>query len=261
MKLILKNKKKKLQEEESTSEILVEMPSTVFLSLTTDEELMDYIRERFKVNPMDYNAVKADKLLLYVNSNGKVISHEGRNRSYANIMKNGESATQKVVVRAERGNINDIKTLYGQFDASVRVPLDSFKKISELPVSEDVGDILGIGPEPITFETEIIPKGTVFPNGRVLDIDYKRKDGEKDARFLINQIYQKMYKVLRKTRGWGPEDYSRHNEVADAADKVVKENYVISDEKGLLHPKMSRGGYYHMEFDRPTVGTITIALK
>jgi hypothetical protein len=134
------------------------------------------------------------------------------------------------------------------------------KKPTEKP-SEDVGDILEIGDKPAVFETEIIPKGHVYPNGRVNPSDYKIKDGEKKARFVINEIYTKMYKILRKTRGWGDGDISHHNEVADAADSVIDNNYIVSDEKGILYPKMKRGSFYHMDFDRPTVGTITIKRK
>ena len=259
MRLIIKVKKT-LKEENNSSEMLVDMKSSDFLKVTTDKELMDYLRDRYKTDQMDYNALKAGKLLLFVDSNGKVISHEGRNRSYANMVKNGENAMQKVILRTESGDINKIKTLHGQFDPSISIEVSSLKKVEDSDPREIPEDILGIGNEVLTFETKIIPKGHVYPNGRVVPQDYKIKDGEKESLYLLDPMYNKIYDLLRKIKGWGPNEYSKHREVADVADEAVKK-YVITDEKGILNPMMKRGSYYHMIYDRPTVGTITIKKK
>jgi len=263
MKLILKEKKKSLQEADQpqkANRFRVRVDPQVILDLTPPEKSIAVRAQGLG----KFSQIQADVgggIYVAVDpSTGEVIEHGGRARSQAAINSGLKSILASVAIPHEAKPMTWEElpnTFYQQEGGSKAVPKTAFEYI---PEKDDVKDILGLGDDVATFETVIIPKGHRFPNGNVLDADYIQKDGVKDAIFFINQIYHKLYRHLRKVRKWGEYGF-HHDEVADVADENVKNNYIVTDSEGELRPHMGRGGLYRMQFDREPVPPIEVKTR
>ena len=263
MKLILREKKKKLTEAEAftkSKDFRVIVDPQVILDLTPPEETIP-ARAKSIGKFSQRQADLGGGIYLGIDpKSGEVIEHGGRARSQAAINSGEATVLANVRIPHEAAAVSwdELPSIFKQQEGGAnRVPKSVFEYI---PETDEIKDILEIGNNTVTYETQIIPKGHVWPSGKINQEDYVVKDGVKDSLFELKKIYHKLYKIMRKQRGWG-EYEMHHDEVADETEKNIKDNYVIEDQEGELQVKMARGGWYKPEYNRKAVPPIQIRTK
>jgi hypothetical protein len=215
-----------LKENERYDEILVRMPSRDFLELTTNEDVMDMLRHDQKTRPLEYSEARAGELLLNINEIGTVTSHEGRHRAFANIIKNGENATNTVIIRISNINYSEfIKSGYaisGQYDKSVK------KEPQKYPIAkkeEATKDYLKASKEPLVFKSKIYPP-SIYTKKEMVEPGYKA------AIAHINIAEVEYVKAYKKSKGIEVLSTEEKNQLAKEFEKYVNENYNIYDSSG-----------------------------
>lgn len=227
LKQVIKEEIQKLSEEsEWYDEVLVKMPSKDFLELTTDQEILQMLKSRYDRDPMDYSEARAGDLLLNINYMGDVTSHEGRNRAYANIMKNGQNATNNVIIRISSAKYNEFLNsgyvMSGQYDKSVE------KEPQKYPIIQkqvDATDFMQAGKEPLIFKPTIYPPNpykkeeTVIPSYReaITHIDL--------AQFEFVKAYKRKHGIENTTR-------EEKHQLAKDFEKYANDNYNVYDDRG-----------------------------
>lgn len=229
---------KVLNESDTNDEVLVRMKASDFLKLTTDQQTRDYLKKRFSVQQMDYYYARAGDLSLVVNQYYKVRDHEGRNRAYANIQKNGPDAENNVLITIQNGRYDDLVGLDGQLE-DVFVPVKNFKVI-EQNIEDKVSNFLDYD-TPIKFKADVFPPNPYMPNERVVSCS------EQFIEF-INKKYPEYafnYRKLNNIKDFvGNERSEFYKNYIDQ----INRDFNINDSQGPL--KILHKGFRNIELDR-----------
>jgi len=259
LKQIIKEEIERITEGGYTfsDEVLVEMPSEDFLDLTTNDQEMKKLENDLLNKPINYKKVEAGKLLLNIDSSGRVESHEGRHRALANLQKNNKENDLKqkeenekakkegrapmdvttptvntVIVRLAVGKYKDFLNsglkFTGQFNSFAK------KDPKKYPIIEDdilKGDFLEAEKEPRIFEPTI--RAPIITPQRKID-EYV-EEGYRKAILAINMAQFEYVRAYKKKLNI---EYTRSSEerfkLAKDFEKYANENYKVYaiDQKG-----------------------------
>lgn len=208
-------------------EVTLRMNATDFLKLTTNEEINAYLKNRFEQEKMQYSPARAGTLFLYVDSDGTVLSHEGRNRAYANIQRFGVGSKNDVLIKVKENKLENIPYLKGQYDESAHVSIKGTPTVKQPDVKQQMEDFLETKGEALVFKAKIYP-----PN------PYKKDE-------TVVPGYQGA--LTRISIGWGnwAENYRKLNNIENFTKQqmyefakkyadLVNEKYKIYDSNGPL---------------------------
>lgn len=250
LKQVIKEEYERVIKESFTEDITVRMKASDYLKLTTDEETRDYLKKRFEIEGMDYFPTRAGDLFLAVR-NDKVVNHEGRNRAYANIKKNGPDAENIVLITIENGRYDDLTYLQGQLEDEVYVNVKNFKVV-QANVEDQVSNFLDFGDEPVKFKALVYPPNPYMPEERV-------KPGFEEFLQFVEDKYAPYASNYRKLNNIENFTGEQRNEFYKNYIDQINNNYIISDSEGPL--KLLHKGFRKVELDRKPNPRDTISLE
>ena len=250
LKQVIKEEYERVIKESFTEDVTVRMKASDYLKLTTDEETRDYLKKRFEIEGMDYFPTRAGDLFLAVR-NDKVVNHEGRNRAYANIKKNGPDAENIVLITIENGRYNDLTYLRGQLEDDVYVSVKNFKVV-QANVEDQVSNFLDFGDEPVKFKALVYPPNPYMPEGRV-------KPGFEEFLQFVEDKYAPYASNYRKLNNIENFTGEQRNEFYKNYIDQINNDYIISDSEGPL--KLLHKGFRKVELDRKPNPRDTITLE
>lgn len=253
LKQVINEEYKKVLKEQTPryQDNYVKMKASDFLKLTTDQETRDYLKKRYEIEGMDYYPSRAGDLYLLVNKYYKVKEHEGRNRAYANIKKNGPDAENIVLIRMEDSRYDDLVSIQGQLDPNVFVDVTRFKLINP-DVKSQVSNFLDFGDEPVKFKALIYPPNPYMPQEKV-------KPGfEEFLQFIEDKYapYASNYRKLNNIENFTGEE---RNEFYKNYIDQINQNFSITDSQGPL--KLIHNGFRNIQLDRKPNPRDTITLE
>ena len=256
---LLREQQEKVIEDKPQKIWQVEIAPQDFLNLA-EKSYGDDVETRSQLGTFQKHL--SGNMLLVVDPNtGEITSHAGRAR--AQLAAKSNLSKIKIQIKIDEEKFPPIawsklpNTFYQQSGGGNTV---SKNKLQLLEIKADRSDLLYLGDEEIVFKDVISKAGEKLPSGAIRQEDYKRVDATSEAEIMLQKVYSDLYDLLRKERGWAPEDYKHHDEVADEADDVLKNNFIIEDEKGPLEAKVRRG-YYRVKFTRVASPPIKIKKK
>jgi hypothetical protein len=249
-KVINEEYKKIINEASFTEDVLVKMKASDYLKLTTDEQTRQYLKKRFEIEGMDYFPTRAGDLFLAVR-NDKVVNHEGRNRAYANIKKNGPDAENIVLITIENNRYDDLTRLRGQLEDDAYVDVENFKVI-QANVEDQVSNFLNFGDEPVNFKALVYPPNPYMPEERV-------KPGFEEFLQFVEDKYAPYASNYRKLNNIENFTGEQRNEFYKNYIDQINNDYIISDSEGPL--KLLHKGFRRVELDRKPNPRDTITLE
>jgi len=250
LKQVIKEEYQRVINESFTEDVTVRMKALDYLKLTTDEETRQYLSKRFEIEGMDFYPARAGDLFIAVR-NDKVVNHEGRNRAYANIKKNGPDAENDVLITIENGRYDDLTYLNGQLEDDVYVNVKNFKIISR-NIEDQVSNFLYFGDGPIKFKTLVYPPNPYMPEERV-------KPGSKEFLDFIEEKYAPYAMNYRKLNNIENFTGEERNKFFKNYIEQINDNFIISDSEGPL--KLIHKGFRQVELDRQPNPRDTIKLE
>jgi len=235
-------------------EVTLRMNATDFLKLTTNEEINAYLKKRFEQEKMQYSPARAGTLFLYVDNDGTVLSHEGRNRAYANIQRFGIGAKNDVLIKVRENKLQDISYLKGQYDQTTHVSVKGIPAVKQPDTKQQMEDFLDTKGEALVFKAKIYP-----PN------PYRKEEtvvpGYEGALTRISIGWTEWAKNFRKLNNM--EDFTRDEKYAYSkkyAD-LVNEKYNIYDSKGPLKVIDKSGSIIKQVFERTPDPKDTVTIE